>query len=58
MVTKGNKDSAGSAEIREDIKGEAVACRASIYQPERVIWADFEVVRDTGFEPATSNPPL
>lgn len=53
-VTKGNKKFAGSAEIREDTKGEAVARRASIYRPKRVIEANFEVVRDAGFEPATS----
>jgi hypothetical protein len=28
---------------------ELIASRALIYNPERVIGADFEVVRDTGF---------
>jgi hypothetical protein len=53
MVTKGNKNFAGSTEIREDGAGIAIARRAFIYQPERVIGTDFEVVRDTGFEPVT-----
>ena len=53
MVTKGNKKFAGSAGIRESVKVEAIARRASIYGPQRVIEADFEVVRDTGFEPVT-----
>jgi hypothetical protein len=34
---------------------ELVGCRAFIYQPERVIEADFEVVRDTGFEHVAPN---
>jgi hypothetical protein len=53
MVTKGNKKFAGSAEIRKEAPRRAIARRAFIYQPERVIRADFEVVRDTGFEPVT-----
>ena len=53
MVTKGNKKFAGSAEIREEAPRKENTRRAFIYQPERVIEADFEVVRDTGFEPVT-----
>ncbi len=53
MVTKGNKNYAGSAEIREEEPRREIARRAFIYQSERVIAADFEVVRDTGFEPVT-----
>ncbi len=55
MVTKGNKNFAESAEIREDGAGIAITHRSFIYQPERVIWADFEVVRDTGFEHVAPN---
>ena len=55
MVTKGNKNFAGSAEIREDGAGIAIARRAFIYKPERVIGTDFEVVRDTGFEHVAPN---
>ena len=54
MVTKGNKKYAASAEIREEEPRRAIARGVCIYQPERVIGADFEVVRDTGFEPVTS----
>ena len=54
MVTKGNKKFAGSAGIRESVKVGAIARRAFIYGPKRVIEANFEVVRDTGFEPVTS----
>ena len=53
MVTKGNKKFAGSAEIRESESRWAAARRASIYRPQRVMEAIFEVVRDTGFEPVT-----
>jgi len=53
MVTKGNKKFAGSAGIRESAKVGAIARRASIYGPQRVMEAIFEVVRDTGFEPVT-----
>jgi hypothetical protein len=34
-----------------DEANEPIARRAFIYKPERVFVADFEVVRDTGFEP-------
>jgi len=54
MVTKGNKKFAGSAGIRESGRRWAIACRAFIYGPKRVIEANLEVVRDTGFEPVTS----
>jgi len=53
MVTKGNKKFAGSAGIRESRRRWAIAHRAFIYKPQRVTEADFEVVRDTGFEPVT-----
>jgi len=53
-VTKGNKVLASGA-LSGALEGIGpIARRASIYQPERVIGADFEVVRDTGFEPVTS----
>ena len=51
---KKNKQFAGSAGIRGSEKRWATAPGAMIYQPERVIGADFEMVRDAGFEPATS----
>ncbi len=53
MVTKGNKKFAGSAGIRESERKRAIARIAFIYGPERVTEANFEVVRDTGFEPVT-----
>ena len=57
MVKKGNKKFAGSAEIRESVKLRAIALRATIYWPEKVTEANFEVVRDTGFEPVTRTHP-
>gem|GEM_PF-4075481 len=54
MVTKGNKKFAGPAGIRESSRRWAIARRAFIYKAQRVNEADFEVVRDTGFEPVTS----
>ncbi len=53
MVTKGNKGLASGA-LHGALEGIGpIALRAFIYQPERVTGADFEVVRDTGFEPVT-----
>ena len=53
MVTKGNKKFAGSAGIRESERRRAIARRALFYGPQRVMEANLEVVRDTGFEPVT-----
>ena len=53
-VTKGNKVLANGALSGAHDKNGPAACRAFIYGPQRVNEADFEVVRDAGFEPATS----
>jgi hypothetical protein len=42
---------AGSAGIRKSKRRRVIARRAYIYALQRVTDADFEVVRDTGFEP-------
>ena len=52
-VTKGNKVLASGALSGASEGIELIARGAFIYQPKRVIGADFEVVRDTGFEPVT-----
>ena len=54
MVTKGNKNFAGSAEIREVERRQLKDRRAFIYLPQREIKAVLGMVRDTGFEPVTS----
>ena len=54
MVTKDNKKFAGSAGIRESTRRWSITRRSFVYEPQRVIEATLEVVRDTGFEPATS----
>ena len=53
-VTKGNKVLASGALSGAHELIEMIARRASIYEPQRVMEANLEVVRDTGFEPVTS----
>ena len=53
-LTKGNKVLPSEALSGAHKANEPIARGAFIYLPGRVIWADFEVVRDAGFEPATS----
>ena len=53
-LTKGNNVSAGSAKIGGNDLGQSTSRRALIYLPERVIQAVWKMVRDAGFEPATS----
>jgi hypothetical protein len=54
-VTKGNKVLASGALSGAHEANELAGCRAFIYKPERVIEADFEVVRGTGFEHVAPN---
>ena len=55
MVTKGNNVLASGALSAAHQENEPIARRAIIYRPERVIESDFEVVRDTEFEPVAPN---
>ncbi len=54
-VTKGNKVLASGALSGASEGIELIARGAFIYQPERVIGAETEVVRDTGFEHVAPN---